>query len=160
MKSTERPAIFSHCQLIPFPVCASDRTSFATIARVREANCWVFLRHTPSSPRAIDFDPSVCARNIERNYDQFTMLPAPSPRAPRCPPTGPVIARRWTGLRIDCFGILSDIFERKQLTRRHASATRRGRAFAIVMIFHRKRPPLNAANHRSNMNQRFKKKRL
>lgn len=69
-----------------------------------------FLRAHRASLRAIDFDPSEYARNIERNYGQFIMpmrsspssLPYSGGRAVRRP-AGPVIARRWIGPRIDCF---------------------------------------------------------
>jgi len=48
-----------------------------------------------------------CAR-VTLNAITVNLQYSPSPSALSAD-RGPVIARRWTGLRIDCFGILSDI---------------------------------------------------
>jgi len=106
---------------------ATARICPATIAQVRGANWLRFLRHTPSLA-AIDFDPSVRSRNIERNYGQFTMPSSPSPnayppRGPCRPAAGPVIARRWIGPRIDCFGISIPILRAQPI---NAPARERG----------------------------------
>jgi len=106
---------------------ATARICRATIAQVRGANWLRFLRHTPSLA-AIDFDPSVRSRNIERNYGQFTMPSSPSPnayppRGPCRPAAGPVIARRWIGPRIDCFGISIPILRAQPI---NAPARERG----------------------------------
>lgn len=73
------------------------------------------------------------------------------PRGPRRPPAGPVIACRWIGPRIDCFGISSDTPQRNQLTRRHANTawacicSAFANATADVAIFHGERRPAFSA---------------